>query len=74
MIHFGKYPVVSNRYPIVSPHQAQQLLLIMTKLGVAYRTGQVRLAEALPIEIDAELRGMLSDLARFAEAAAANGG
>jgi hypothetical protein len=69
MIHFGKFPIVSNCYPTVSPHQAQHLLTSLARVGEAYRTGDVRLSEALTIGRDAELRAIFNELARFAQAA-----
>lgn len=68
MLSYSKYPIVSNFYPTVSPSQAYQLLSSLARVGEAYRTGDVRLSDALPIERDAELRAMFGELVRFADA------
>ncbi len=68
MFNYLKYPLVSDMYPVVSPSQARRLLLSLARVGDAYSSGDVRLSETLPIERDAELRAMFSELARFADA------
>lgn len=69
MFNYGKYPLVlADKYPVVSPSQAYQLLLSLARVGEAYSSGDVRLSDALPIERDAALRAMFSELSRFADA------
>lgn len=70
MFNYGRYPLVlADKWPIVSPNQAYQLLSSLARVGEAYSSGDVRLSDSLPVERDAELRAMFGELVRFAKAA-----